>query len=647
MPKALTQRTEFYDVWHKFISTGSLDIVPENIRSSWKRCREMGIDPKKEITSVNIDQKLIQKRIDEQVDLHQILNSHYKNIEKYYDFIPIAILFSDEDGFLLSTSGHDKILKLLARGTVEMGGSIQENALGTTAPGICLTERLPVTIIAEEHYSQTFHWASCIATPVFDQQNNLLGCLDFTSMVEYSEKLKPLIPLLLNVANSIQFEISLKQKLQHLELFDSYFRSTFEYSDSILILVNRRGEIIYLNRKAQEFFRIDPDVIRNVDVRKILENERRINRLLKGSPVEKIAFPGRTGSNVYSVESIPIFNQMGMEKAYLFKLKKEKAPVVVPENVSNTARYDFKDIVGRSKQILDVIEQANIVAGTQSNILIEGETGTGKELFAHAIHKASRFCRGPFVALNCAAIPHELIESELFGYERGAYTGALKEGNIGKFEQANGGTLFLDEIHTMDLSAQMKILRVIEDRQVTRIGGNSPVSVNIRVIVASTKNLEDAVENGAFLPALFFRLNVVRLYIPGLKERKEDIPLLVEHFIKKMNERFNRSIQGIEPETLKALSQYSWPGNVRELKNYMECAFNFCSGDVITLDHFKNKIKHKPTGGAETGQTIDDITKNLLIDSLNRFGNAKEAANALGISVSTFYRKKKKFGLSK
>ena len=647
MPKALTQRTEFYDVWHKFISTGSLEIVPEKIRSSWKRCREMGIDPKKEITSVNIDQRLIQKRIDEQVDLHQILNSHYKNIEKYYDFIPIAILFSDEDGFLLSTSGHDKILKLLAMGTVEMGGSIQENALGTTAPGICLIEGRPATVIAEEHYSQTFHWASCIATPVFDQQNNLLGCLDFTSTVDHGEKIKPLIPLLLNIANSIQFEISLKQRLQQFELFDSYFRSTFEYSDSILILVNRRGEIIYLNRKAQEFFRIDPDVIRNVDVRKILGNESRIARLLKGSPVEKIAFPGHTGSNVYSVESIPIFNQMGLENACLFKLMKEKAPVVVAENLSNTACYDFKNIVGRSKQILDVIEQAKIVAGTQSNILIEGETGTGKELFAHAIHKASRFCSGPFVALNCAAIPHELIESELFGYERGAYTGARKEGNTGKLEQANGGTLFLDEIHTMDLSAQMKILRVIEDRQVTRIGGKSPVSVNIRVIAASTKKLEDEAARDNFLPALFFRLNVVRLYIPGLKERKEDIPLLVEHFIKEMNEKFNSSIRGIEPEAFEVLSQYSWPGNVRELKNYMECAFNFCSGDIITLDHFKNKIKHKSIGEAEKRQTIDDITKNLLIDSLNQFGNAKEAANALGISVSTFYRKKKKFGLSK
>jgi len=607
----------------------------------------MGLDPKIGITPIKIDQKLIQKRIDEQVDLHQFLKSHYKNIEKYYDFIPIAILFSDEDGFLLSASGHDKILKLLARGTVEMGGSIQENAIGTTAPGISLAQGRPVTVIAEEHYSQTFHWASCIATPIFDQQNNLLGTLDFTSMVEYGDKLKPLMPLLLNVANSIQFEISVKQKLQQFELFDSYFRSTFEYSDSILILVSRRGEVIYLNRKAQEFFRIDPEVIGNVDVRKILGNESRITRLLKGSPVEKIALIGHRGSNAYSVESIPIFNQMGMEKAYLFKLKKEKAPVVVADNLSNTARYDFKDIIGRSKQILHVIEQANIASSTQSNILIEGETGTGKELFTHAIHKASQFSRGPFVALNCAAIPRDLVESELFGYERGAYTGARKEGNTGKFEQANGGTLFFDEIHAMDISAQMKILRVIEERQVTRIGGKSPVSVNIRVIVASTKNLEDELASGNFLPALFYRLNVVRLHIPALRERKEDIPLLVKHLIKEMNEKFGGSVQGIEPEALEAISQYSWPGNVRELKNWMESAFNFCSGDIITLDHFKNKIEHKAIGKAETGQTIDDITKNLLIESLNRFGSAKEVANALGISVSTFYRKKKQYGLSK
>lgn len=648
MPRTLIKRTEFYDVWHKFISTGSLEIVPENVRASWKRCRERGFDPMKEISSVEIDHKLIQKRIDEHADLHQLLNSHYKNIEKYYDFIPIAILFSDEDGLLLSASGHDKILKLLAERTVEMGGSIQENALGTTAPGICLAEGRPVTVIAEEHYSQTFHWCSCIAAPIFDQQNNLLGSLDFTSTVEHREKLKALMPLLLNTANSIQFEISLCQRLQQLELFGSYFRSTFEYSDSILILVSRRGKVIYLNRKAQEFFRKAPDEIIDTDVRKILGNESKLTRLFKESPVEKIAFLSHMGTKVYSVESIPIFNQSGMEISYLLTVKKEKIHhAVVPGKVFNTAKYYFKDIIGKSRQNLEVIKKAKRVAGTQSNVLIEGETGTGKELFAQAIHNASPFYRGPFVAINCVAIPHELIESELFGYERGAYTGARKEGNTGKFEQANGGTLFLDEIHAMELSAQMKILRVIEDRHLTRIGGKSQIPLNIRIIVASTKDLEAEVEKGTFLAALYFRLNVVRLRIPLLRERKEDIPVLVDYFIEEANEELNRSIRGIEPEALKALSQYTWPGNVRELKNLIESIFNFCSRDVITLDDLPQNIKAKPTNESAEGKTIEEITKNLLVESLNRFGNVKEAANSIGISVSTFYRKMKKFGLSK
>ncbi len=649
MSKSSTQRTEFYSVWRKFITTGATEGVPKNIKGSWNRCREMGFDPLQDITPIEIDQKIIKKRIEEYGDLHHLLQSHYKNIEKKFDFVPFIIFFSDADGYVLSISGHDEILKLSARGTIKIGSNINESAIGTTAPGISLIERKPSTVIAEQHYSHLFHWASCFAIPILDHHNNILGCLDFTSKAEYRKKLDFLTSHFCSVANSLQFELFLKKKLQQLEIYSSYFHSTFEYADKILILVSRRGDIINLNTKAQISFGINPHEFINRNVRELLNiDSGKFNSLLKGLHVANLACPGSGGSKVLSAETIPIFNQSGNEIAYLLKLEKEKTGVTMSGKAAK-ARFHFKNIIGQSEQILDVIDKANKVARTSSNVLIEGETGTGKELFAHAIHNESKYCHGPFVAINCCAIPHELIESELFGYVKGAYTGAQKDGNIGKFELANGGTIFLDEIHAMDLSAQMKILRIIEDHHVMRVGGKYPIPLNIRIIVASIKNLADEVERRNFLPALFFRLNVVRLHIPSLTERKEDIPLLVSYFVKEINEKFERSIQGIEPQALEALSKCSWPGNVRELRNCIESAFNLCGGEVITSKdlNLTGMITNKLKGGTQRGQTIEEITKSLLVESLNRFGNVKEAANLLGISVSTFYRKMKKFGLSK
>jgi transcriptional regulator with PAS, ATPase and Fis domain len=346
---------------------------------------------------------------------------------------------------------------------------------------------------------------------------------------------------------------------------------------------------------------------------------------------------------LYSTESIPIFDRSGNEVAFLLKLEKEKTPKVIPGGVPYKARYTFERIIGTSPKMVNIIEKAKKAAKGGSIILLEGETGTGKELFAHAIHDESSYSKGPFITLNCAAIPSELIESELFGYEKGAYTGALHDGNTGKFELANGGTIFLDEIHAMDLSAQTKILRVIEDRQVTRIGGKYAIPLNIRIIVASSTNLEKKIERGLFIPALFYRLNVVRLSIPSLRERKEDIPSLVDYFISEMNLKFNRSIRGVEPEVLEVMCQYSWPGNVRELRNCIESAFNFCTGEEIRLNDLEDIMPFKSKKQAIAGRTINEITKDLMMESLSRFGNVKEAANSLGIPKSTFYRKMKKF----
>lgn len=644
MSKGLIQRTAFYDIWREFVSSGDISKVPAHIRPSWERCQKACLDPQKEIVPITLDRNSIQKRIDEQSDLLQIVESHYKNIEGYFDFLPLGIMFSDKDGYILSVGGDEAILKLFEDKGIKVGGYSKEYASGACAPAICLEEKRLVMVNAEEHYLKIFHWASCIATPIFDEEQNFLGSLDFTVTSGDAKRLRYLTPILLNTANSIRFAFSLKKKLEQLELFHSYYRSTFDYSHSILALIDKKGGIIDLNKEAQDVLEINPKEAKHRDVRTLLEGKGKIESLLKGSG-GKISFSSRT-TELFSTESIPIFDRSGEEIAFLLKLEKEGTHSVIPERSSNVARYTFGNIIGTSPTILDVIEKAKKAAKTGSNVLIEGETGTGKELFAHAIHNESAYREGPFVALNCAAIPRELIESELFGYEKGAYTGALPAGNAGKFELANRGTIFLDEIHNMDLQAQAKMLRVIEDRQLTRIGGKYAVPLDIHIIVATSVNLGEETEKGRFVPALFYRLNVVKLNIPSLRERKKDIPILVNYFVGKMNQKFKRSIKGMGPEALNAVSRYSWPGNVRELKNCIESAFNFCSGEFIGLNDLADIITAEQVKEAAQGQTMDDRMKNLLIESLNRFDNVRQAADSLGIPVSTFYRKIKKFGIS-
>ena len=647
MLTALTPRTDFYNVWRKFVTTGVADGAPEHIERSWKRCREIGVDPLREVVDVESEQRVLSKTVDKNLAMHHLLLSHYKAIEEKFDLAPFAIFFADAEGHIISIHGHDNILRMLETSTLREGASINECDIGTTAPGASLIEQGPITVIAEEHYFHGFHWASCFSVPIWDHQKNILGCLDFTSTSGFGKELKNLIPYFCTIANSLQFEFFLKEKLELFELRDSYFRSTFEYANKILILTNRKGHITNLNSTAQRALQINPESVIGKDVRSLLE----INLAptshfhKKGKQFVRRARAGGN-SDPFSVESIPILNQSGDEIGYLLKLEQERIVAALSSTSSNSAQFCFEDMIGQSSQIRNVIETAKKVANTSSNVLIEGATGTGKELFAHAIHSASNRCHGPFVAVNSCAIPHGLIESELFGYEKGAYTGAKKEGNMGKFELAHGGTIFLDEIHTMNKSAQMKLLRVLEDRQVTRIGGKYSIPLDVRIISASSINLEEEMEKSGFLEALFFRLNVVRLSIPALMECKEDIFELVGHFIEVMNKKLKRSIRGVAPEVMKVFSRYSWPGNVRELKNCIESAFNFCDGDIINIEHLPESIVNKTREGSPEGQRFDQVTKKLFIESLNRFGNVKEAALHLGIPESTFYRKIKKFGLS-
>jgi two-component system NtrC family response regulator len=303
----------------------------------------------------------------------------------------------------------------------------------------------------------------------------------------------------------------------------------------------------------------------------------------------------------------------------------------------------WENIVGKSKAMERVYAVMKRVADTPTTVLICGESGTGKELIARGLHKASSRSNAPFVSVNCAALPETLLESELFGYEKGAFTGAtgLKQG---KFEVASGGTLFLDEVGEMSQSVQVKLLRVLQEHEFQRVGGNKDIRVDVRIIAATNKDLKEEVDAGRFRDDLFFRLNVVRIDVPPLRERPSDIPFLVAHFVRKFSAKLGREIQEIDPEIMRSLELYSWPGNVRELENVIERAVVMAKGEIITAEDLPPEIEM--LHGKGLTEALELIEERMIRQALKRAGSVQaQAAKMLGISRSHLQYKMKKYGM--
>lgn len=309
-------------------------------------------------------------------------------------------------------------------------------------------------------------------------------------------------------------------------------------------------------------------------------------------------------------------------------------------------RYSFGQIIGKSKLMRELFALLENVAETDSTVLIYGESGTGKELVARALHYNGPRKEGHFVPVNCAALPEALLESELFGYERGAFTGATRS-KPGRFELADGGTLFLDEVGEMGQAVQAKLLRVLDQREFERLGGTKTIRTDVRIIAATNRDLETDVASGRFRRDLFYRLNVVSIHLPPLRERREDIPLLVEHFVRKLNEKMGRKVKGVSSEAMRLLMDYDWPGNVRELENAIESAFVIGRRDVIRPEDLPEVVRRKRVPAVPEGRgLLEEGERQALLAALERAGwNRGEAARLLGISRATLWRKMRKHGL--
>ena len=429
--------------------------------------------------------------------------------------------------------------------------------------------------------------------------------------------------------------------------------------DEWVVVVDENGIITRMSKAYKDFNQDQSpegkhvtDVIENTRMHKVIEAgvpELNDVQYIRGNKMVANRVPIKRGDRVIGAVGKVIFKDLKDFYTLSNKISTLQSEVAYYKEElgrARAAKYSFDMIIGGSEATEKTKSMARRAAKTDSNVLIIGESGTGKELFAHAIHNDSSRRFGPFVKVNCAAIPGELLESELFGYESGAFTGARKDGKKGKFELANKGTILLDEIGEMPIEMQVKLLRVLQEREIDRVGGQDPIKVDVRIIASTNKVLEDLVEEGLFREDLFYRLNVMRINLTPIRERIEEIPSITEALIVKLTERLGLYVSGISPEAMNVMMRYEWPGNIRELENVLERAINLLDDDLfIKAAHLpdkliKNKYKVRAHKGKLLQNIIEEMEKEIIQQTLeeNDF-NKNKTAKILGISRAGLYNK--------
>ncbi len=452
--------------------------------------------------------------------------------------------------------------------------------------------------------------------------------------------------------------------LKHSPHQEQFIRAVFENAHYCLVIVDDRGYIIYLNESYCRFLGVKREEAVGKHVTDVIENTRM--HIVVQTGKEEIADLQYIRGNYMIANRIPVWSEgkvIGAIGIVLYRDTQEwmkmnshiKSLLLEVEQYrkrqkkSHGAIYSLHDIIAISPQMIELKNKVKRIAAGNASVLITGESGTGKELFAHSIHQLSERSGKPFVTVNCAAIPEHLMESELFGYEPGAFTGARKEGKIGKFQIADGGTIFLDEIGDMPLSAQVKILRVLQDGEIQPVGSVKPRRVDVRVIAATNQPLEELVRKKRFREDLFYRIHVIRLHIPPLRERKEDIRALTMFFLHKISERTGQRVVDVEDSVIERFQKYRWPGNVRELENVVEAAVHLTNREIITLEDLPEHLLIEPVRLEEHGnlKEILERTERQAIElALHKAkGDKLKAAKILGIGKSTLYEKLKKHGL--
>ncbi|GAV24932.1 sigma-54-dependent Fis family transcriptional regulator [Carboxydothermus islandicus] len=565
---------------------------------------------------------LLRERWQEQEELLKAAEQVLPHIYRLLQGQNYMVILCDSEGYILKAVGDPPFLNKAQKVYLSPGANWREDIKGTNAIGTSISEGTAVKVLGWEHYVQENHFLNCWAAPVYNPEGKIAGVLDISG--ENGSGNYRLLEIALMGAKIIEQNLLLQELQKKVTISQQGFLMLGKMLQEGVIVIDNQGIITEINQKGARILgKRREEVIGNL-----------ISDVF--SKAKSFSFSPKEGK--FQIDA-GLREKIG---ANLFDTV--KVPKLAGQNVTEQHRWVGSST--KSKQVLEIVAKA---AAVNLSVLLQGESGTGKEVIARYIHQLSERRDGPFIALNCAALPPNLIESELFGYVEGAFTGAKKGGQPGKFELANGGTIFLDEISDMPLNVQAALLRVLQEREVCRIGDNKVRKIDVRVIAATQRDLQQLVNNGLFRLDLYYRLKVITINLPPLRERKEDLYELVPYFVYKACQSMGKPLLSVDQEIYSYFLAYHWPGNVRELENCIYSMVALATGPQLTVADLPLELRQKlESVQADSGSLLEQKTKLAILEALKQTnGKIAPAARLLGMGRTTLYRKLKKYDLLK
>lgn len=626
------------EAWKNFVENNYVDPkVRKEISESWVRCKTYGVDYNSGRGSnrYKID---VEVKAKENETLISVAIPIMKSLYNIVEGTGFAIMLTDREGYIIHIIGDKDIMKRADELNFVKGALWTEKMVGTNAIGTAMYLNKPLQTIGAEHYGKSQHSWTCSAAPINDENGNLVGCINMSG--NRADAHLHTLAMVISAAQAIEKQLALTNSYNLLNTtFDSVFEGLISLDRDLKIqrINNRASEVLRLSREEALGLNIK-SLIRNIDLEEIINT--------KGHNNIDCDFYIKSKIIKCIINVVPIKTNKEINGIVISLREARHVHKLVGKIVGYKATYNFEDFITNNSKMKSVINMARKASNSDCNILIEGESGTGKEVIAQAIHNFSKRSNKPFVAINCASIPRELVESEFFGYERGAFTGANKEGNPGKFELADGGTIFLDEIGELPLDIQSKLLRVLDNNKITRIGATYEKQLNVRVIGATNRVLKDEIRKKSFREDLYYRLSVINIKTLPLRERKEDIEPLVNSFIQLLNS--NNSIDKIvAPDYIEKLKQLEWSGNVRELRNVVERDYYLSEDELSAKEDCEVSLDKELLTNDEEVISMQELEKENIEKAIYSCeGNIVKAALLLNISRATIYRKIKKYNIS-
>jgi len=658
-------------VWERFVQSGEIEpgVLPPEVEASWLRCREAGVDPEAPRATRAMDPAAFVALAAQKRDLIQVAKPFMENLFNLVAASSFVVLLFDEQGYLLETVGDPARILASQDLNLNKGACWTEAEVGTNGVGTSLVLGRPFQVSGPQHYCRKHHQWTCTGAPILDQGARTIGLLELSGPVDGTHV--HTLGLVMAAVEAIQHELEVGRKNRELTLLNNRLASILATVSDGVIVLDVDGTLSQINPVAERMLAVSGPQMTGKNVKDLVRDMDPVLDLLAWGREfldREVELRSGRGAIQCIASGKPILDEGGVIKgAVLFVNPIIKIKRLVNRFIGAQATFRFEDVLGQGDVLRRAVQLGHLASGNESNVLLMGESGTGKEMFAQAIHNQSERRQGPFVAVNCGAIPRELIASELFGYSEGAFTGGVRGGRPGKFELASGGTLFLDEIGDMPLEQQIALLRVLQDRTITRIGGDRSFVVDVRIICATNKNLREEIQRGTFRQDLFYRLNVTMIRLPSLREHPEDIPGLLDAFVRQSTSAKGGPDLRIDPQVVGRLQAYAWPGNIREFQNVVERMVHSIEGSALGLEHIPEEIlrgPEPPAPGAasrEEGRAqahaqahaqakLRDVLAEEEAAEIRAClrackGNVTRAARILGMARNTLYRKLEKIGV--